>query len=67
MNKTIKIFLYPFFGVLLYLFCVIRFAYISNINVISLSAGILIFLYLILKGAVFGNKKYIKIISLVYF
>ena len=61
MNKTIKIFLYPFFGVLLYLFCVIRFAYISNINVISLSAGILIFLYLILKGAVFGNKKYIKI------
>lgn len=61
MNKTIKISLYPFLGVLLYLFCVIRFAYIPNINAISLSAGILIFLYLILKGAVFGNKKYIKI------
>ena len=58
---TVKVSLYPFLGVLLYLFCVIRFAYVPNINTISLIVGILIFLYLILKGAVFGNKKYIKI------
>ena len=61
MNMTVKVSLYPFLGVLLYLFCVIRFAYVPNINTISLIVGILIFLYLILKGAVFGNKKYIKI------
>ncbi len=61
MNKTIKFSLYPVFGVLLYLFCVTKFAYAPNINFISLAICILILIYLSLKGLVFNNKKYNKI------
>lgn len=68
MGNSIKFSLYPLLTVLLYFFCIIRLSYISNINNYSLVVCILIFLYLLFKGAITNNKKYKNInISLFVF